>query len=223
MIAYIVRRLFAGIIMLIVMSFVTFLLFFAGPTQPALFACGRGCTPDRLAVTEKSLGYDKPVVVQWADFMKGAVQGRDYPGRRRPREDAPRASSRTVRHPCLGRSNLSNANVQDLLKEAFPVSASLALMAFVLWITGGVLFGVIAALRKGTHHRPGHRRPRPDLLRLPDLLRRFVPPQVHRDQVADRASPLLHALRPRIRASGCRACSSPGSPSLCSSWAGMSG
>jgi peptide/nickel transport system permease protein len=149
LIAYIVRRLFAGIIMLIVMSFVTFLLFFAGPTQPALFACGRGCTPDRLAVTEKSLGYDKPTVVQWADFMKGVVQGRDFPDDPTLKKDHPE----TIAHcpaPCLGHSPLSNANVLDLLKEAFPVSLSLALMAFAMWITGGVLFGVIAALKKAT-------------------------------------------------------------------------
>jgi peptide/nickel transport system permease protein len=149
LIAYVVRRVIAGLLLLVVMSLVTFMLFFAGPTEPALFACGRGCTPDRLATTEKALGYDKPAVVQWGVFMKGIVKGRDYPADAAVRKAHPE----TVGHcpaPCLGRSTLSNANVRDLIKDAFPVSASLALMAFLIWITGGVLLGVTAALRKGT-------------------------------------------------------------------------
>ena len=154
MIAYIVRRLFAGIIMLIVMSFVTFLLFFAGPTQPALFACGRGCTPDRLAVTAEVTRLRQASGRPVGDFMKGTVKGRDYPNDPTLAKDHPELIAHCPA-PCLGHSNLSNANVQDLLKEAFPVSASLALMAFVLWITGGVLFGVIAALRKGQHSSTG--------------------------------------------------------------------
>ena len=36
------------------------------------------------------------------------------------------------------------------IKEAFPVSLSLALAALVIWVSGGVIFGVIAAVRKGT-------------------------------------------------------------------------
>lgn len=149
MIAYVIRRLIAGSVLLVVMSLVTFLLFFFPGTEPGLFACGRGCTPDRLATTEKALGYDKPAIVQWGEFMKGVVAGRDFPEDAQLRKSHPE----TIAHcpaPCLGHSQLSNANVTDKIKDAFPVSASLALMAFLIWITGGVLFGVIAALRKGT-------------------------------------------------------------------------
>jgi len=149
LIAYVIRRLIAGVVLLVVMSLVTFLLFFFPGTQPGLFACGRGCTPDRLATTEKALGYDKPTVEQWGTFMKGIVQGRDFPDDPTLKKTHPE----TIAHcpaPCLGHSQLSNANVLDKLKDAAPISASLALMAFLIWITGGVLFGVIAALRKGT-------------------------------------------------------------------------
>ena len=149
MIPYVVRRVIAGLLLIIVMSLVTFMLFFAGPTEPALFACGRGCTPERLATTEKALGYDKPAVVQWGKFMEGVVKGRDFPDDPAIKKSHPE----TIAHcpaPCLGHSTLSNANVRDLIKNAFPVSASLGLMAFFIWITGGVLLGVTAALKKGT-------------------------------------------------------------------------
>lgn len=149
MIAYVIRRLFAGVILLIVMSFVTFILFFAGPSEPARFACGRACTPELLKITEKSLGYDKPVVVQWASFMKGVVAGRDYPNDPALRKTNPNMIAHCPA-PCLGRSTLSNVNVLPRVWEALPVSASLAGAAFIMWIIGGVLFGVISALRKGT-------------------------------------------------------------------------
>lgn len=149
MIAYVVRRVVAGVILLIVMSLVTFMLFFFPGTNPASVACGRGCNPERLATTKKALGYDEPVIVQWGDFMKGVVKGRDFPNDPELKKTHPETIGRCPA-PCLGRSTLSNANVRDLVREAFPVSASLALMAFLIWITGGVLFGVIAALRKGT-------------------------------------------------------------------------
>jgi peptide/nickel transport system permease protein len=77
--AYIVRRSFAGFIMLIVMSFVTYMLFFAGPIHPERYACGKNCSPAQQAQTKKALGYDKPAIVQWTDFLKGTVQGRTYP------------------------------------------------------------------------------------------------------------------------------------------------
>jgi len=149
LIAYIVRRLIAGAVLIVVMSLVTFLLFFFPGTEPAQFACGRGCTPEKMKVTAEALGYDKPAVVQWTDFMKGVVTGRDFPDDPAIKKSHPE----TIAHcpaPCLGHSTLSNVNVLDKIKEAFPVSASLALMAFLIWITGGVLFGVVAALRKGT-------------------------------------------------------------------------
>lgn len=149
MTAYIVRRLIAGVIMLIVMSFVTFLLFFASPVDPARYACGKNCSPALIEQTRKALGYDDNVLVQWVDFMKGTVQGRDYPNDPKLKKTAPE----TIAHcpaPCLGYSKYSNDNVTTLIKQAFPVSFSLAIAAFIMWIVGGILFGVIAALKKGT-------------------------------------------------------------------------
>jgi peptide/nickel transport system permease protein len=147
--AYIVRRLISGFILIIVMSLVTFLLFFASPIDPAKQACGKNCSPALQAQTKKALGYDEPVILQWTDFLKGVVVGREYPNDPALRKTAPE----TIAHcpaPCLGYSRFSNDTVTNLIKGAIPVSLSLAIVAFIMWITGGVLFGVIAALRKGT-------------------------------------------------------------------------
>jgi peptide/nickel transport system permease protein len=75
--------------------------------------------------------------------------GRDFPDDPKVKELAPE----TVAHcaaPCLGYSRERTSTVTDLIKETMPVSMSIAMVAFVFWIAGGVLLGVLAALRRGT-------------------------------------------------------------------------
>ena len=63
----------------------------------------------------------------------------------------PRPSrSPTARPRCLGFSTGYGKTVRTLITNKLPVSVSLAIAAFVIWMVGGVLFGVIAALFKGT-------------------------------------------------------------------------
>ena len=149
MFAYIVRRLFIGVILLIVMSLVTFMLFFLMPQDPARVACGKNCSIAQIKQTEKALGYDKPALQQWVDFLEGVVAGREYPEDKTLRTKAPELISDCAA-PCLGYSRVNQVTVGSEIKEAFPVSASLAIFAFLMWIAGGVLFGVIAAVTKGT-------------------------------------------------------------------------
>lgn len=149
MIAYVVRRLISGFILLIVMSLVTFVLFFASPADPARFACGKNCSPALQEQTRRALGFDEPIVVQWGNFLTGVVSGREYPNDPELRKSAPQTIAECPA-PCLGYSTRNNATVLNLVKDALPVSLSLALVAFFFWIVGGVVFGVTAALNKGT-------------------------------------------------------------------------
>jgi peptide/nickel transport system permease protein len=147
--AYIVRRLVSGVVLVFVMSLVTMLLFFASPVDPARVSCGKNCSPALQKQTSKALGFNKPVLVQWTDLIQGVVKGREYPDDPSLRKTAPD----TIAHcpaPCLGYSRLQNATVTSLIKQAFPISLSLAIIAFIMWMAGGVIFGVTAALRKGT-------------------------------------------------------------------------
>ncbi len=54
MFAFVVRRVLVGFIMLFVMSLVTYLLFFAAPTDPARFTCGKNCTPELVEQNRKA-------------------------------------------------------------------------------------------------------------------------------------------------------------------------
>ncbi len=147
--AYIIRRLISGIVLIIIMSLVTFLLFFASPVDPGRVSCGKNCSPALIKQTDKALGFDEPVLVQWGNFLKGVVKGREFPNDPALRKIAPDTIA-SCPAPCLGYSTLQNATVNSLLEDAFPVTLSLALVAFLMWIAGGVIFGVSAALKKGT-------------------------------------------------------------------------
>lgn len=139
--AYIVRRLVAMVLMLVALSMITFLIFNALPADPARLTCGKACTPQVIEANRARLGLDKPIYEQYAVFAKGIVAGRTYGEGTSVSFDCSR--------PCLGYSFRKGEEVTDLLWSRFPVTAQLALGAFVLWIVFGVSIGIIAALRRG--------------------------------------------------------------------------
>ena len=147
--AYIVRRIAVGLALVLALTLVTFVLFFASPVDPARYACGKNCSEQQRDQARKALGYDKPVYEQWANFAKGIVVGRDFPADPELRAAAPEVVTHCAA-PCLGYSHLNSATVNDLVKDAAPVSISLAIVALVMWLTGGVLFGILAAVFKGS-------------------------------------------------------------------------
>ncbi|WP_028658643.1 ABC transporter permease [Nocardioides insulae] len=150
MLGYVIRRCFIGLVMVIVMSLVTFLLFFASPVDPARYACGKSCDENTREMARKSLGYDQPVMVQWGQFMKGLVVGREYPVDPELRATMNEDQITECAAPCLGYSVYNNKTVNESISEAFPVSASLAVAAIIMWLLGGILLGVLAAVTRGS-------------------------------------------------------------------------
>lgn len=137
--------------MLLAMSLVTFLLFFAGG-DPSRNLCVKNCTPDRIEGISKTMGFNKPVLQQYGEFLKGLVVDREYPNdpayRDAVRKEHPELIV-TCQAPCLGYSVASQRTVNSILAEAAPVTISISIVAFILWIVFGVLFGVIAAIYRG--------------------------------------------------------------------------
>jgi peptide/nickel transport system permease protein len=127
--------------MLIALSIAVFLLFAIIPTDPARLTCGKACTPQIVEANRVRLGLDKPLIQQYGAFAKGIVAGRTY-GSGTQTFDCPA--------PCLGYSFRQSQDVTTLLWQALPVTASLALGAFVLWMIVGIAVGIFAALRRGT-------------------------------------------------------------------------
>jgi peptide/nickel transport system permease protein len=138
--AYIVRRLIAMVLMLIALSMITFLLFNALPADPARLTCGKACTPQVIEANRHRLGLDKPLYEQYIDFAKGIFAGRTY---------GSGTATFECNAPCLGYSFRKQAEVTDLIVDRLPVTAQLAMGAFIIWIVVGVSVGVIAALKRG--------------------------------------------------------------------------
>ena len=147
--AYVVRRCLMGVVLILAMTLVTFTLFFATPIDAARFACGKNCSEEQRDITRAALGYDKPVVEQWAGFIKGLFVGRDFPLDEAQREAAPDQVTHCAA-PCLGYSNFNAKTINEMVSEALPVTISLAVVALVLWLIGGVLFGIMAAMKQGS-------------------------------------------------------------------------
>lgn len=97
MLRFLIRRSLGAVVILLIISAVTFFLFYAVPRDPATLACGKNCTPDALAVIRKNMGIDEPVPVQYFHFMVGIVAGRQFNvgGRVRHRASATPSPTRT--------------------------------------------------------------------------------------------------------------------------------
>jgi len=123
MIAFIIRRLMQSIIVMGVVGFVAFSLFqFVG--DPVLAMVGQDATPEQRAELRRDLGLDDPIPVQFAHFVGQAVQG-DF-----------------------GMSYRQSRKVSTLLKERFPATMELSIVAAVLALVIGIPMGVYTALRR---------------------------------------------------------------------------
>jgi peptide/nickel transport system permease protein len=147
-IAYIIRRLVTALFLLVLVSIITFGIFFlvpriAGQNSYELAAeyVGRNPTPSAIHQVEANLGLDQPLPVQYGRFLVGIVAGENY-------NDGP--SQTYCPPPCFGYSFRTQAPVWPQMMAALPVTASLAAGAAVLWLTGGVAVGVVSALKRGS-------------------------------------------------------------------------
>lgn len=141
MAGYIVRRILGMLLLLVLVSASVFALYSLLPADPARLTCGKSCTPEVVEANRRHLGLDKPVTVQYLDFVKGLVVGRVY---------SPESPEPIVcEAPCLGYSYRRQGEVLALIVKALPVTFSLALGALVLWLLAGISLGIFAALNQG--------------------------------------------------------------------------
>jgi len=148
MIFFIIRRLIMTVFLLLLVSMITFAIFFlvprlAGQTSYQLAAqyVGRNPVPSEIKQMEVKLGLDSPLYLQYGRYIKGIVLGVHY-------SDGTNVSY--CPFPCFGYSFRNQQPVWPQLMSDAPVTVSLAIGAAVLWLIGGVAIGVLSALRKGT-------------------------------------------------------------------------
>ena len=121
---YLIRRLLWAGVLFLAVTVVSYIIFFLIPAEPARLICGPQCPPDQVAKVRKEVGLDRPVLVQYLDFLKGIVV-----------------------HQSLGRSYATRQEVNDIIGKAAPVTASIVIGGVVLWLLIAIPLGVLSALR----------------------------------------------------------------------------
>lgn len=125
MLRLIAKRFLETIPVLLIVATLTFFMMKRAPGGP--FDSEKQTTPEIKAEIEKQYGLNKPVVVQYVDYLKQVARGDLGPSFKYP-----------------------GWSVTELLWAGFPISLELGLYALAFALTLGLIAGVIAALRKNT-------------------------------------------------------------------------
>jgi peptide/nickel transport system permease protein len=127
MFAFIVRRLLWMVVLLLVISFLTFIIFYTLPAaDPAVLRAGRQPTPELLASIRHTLGLDRPWYVQYLKYL-----------------------DRLVFHFDFGHSYQNNVSVRSQIFNRLPATAALAVGAMVVWLVAGITIGIISGIKRG--------------------------------------------------------------------------
>jgi peptide/nickel transport system permease protein len=127
-VAFVVRRVLWSALLLLVISFITFVVFVVMPSaDPALLRAGRNPSPELIASIRSTLGLDQPWYEQFAIYVKNVALHFDF-----------------------GYSYQNNVPVRDALFDRVGATASLAVGGAVIWLLIGFAVGIASAIKRGT-------------------------------------------------------------------------
>jgi peptide/nickel transport system permease protein len=125
MFRYLIRRILWALLLFLVITFVTFVIFFMGPQDPARAQCGGDqATRSCLKLVTEKYGLNKPIYIQYERFFK-----------------------RLVLHFNLGHSYQTGQNINQAVYDGARETGSLVFGGAVLWMLIALTVGVYSALR----------------------------------------------------------------------------
>lgn len=120
-----------AVLVILVITALTFLIFFVmPPTDPAVLFAGRAPTPDIIAEVRRQFGLDKPVYIQYVQWVRRFFTGDTYGW------------------PGLGFSFANRSSVRSLLLDRLPNTIQLAVGAALVWLCIGIPIGVVSAVKR---------------------------------------------------------------------------
>jgi len=128
---YLIRRLIIAVVIIIIVTLIVFFSLRLLPGDPLVIFLGQSAGSGVISAEEIErlrhvYGLDLPLVAQYGKWLWGVLQGN------------------------LGTSIYYHDNVGTLMGDRFPITLHLGLVAFVIANAGGILLGMIAAVRRGT-------------------------------------------------------------------------
>lgn len=124
MLKYLVKRIGTAVITLFVAATITFFVMNLVPGDP--FMSEKAPTAAAKAAMEAKYGLDKPLVVQYANYLKNLLHG-DFG---------------------VSYVQAKNKPIMDIIKQAFPISAKIGAIAVVVATVIGIPLGCLSALRR---------------------------------------------------------------------------
>jgi peptide/nickel transport system permease protein len=124
---YLLQRLGTLLLVLFGVSIVSFAIVPLVPGGPARVRLGVQATDAKVAMVRHEMGLDKPLPVQYVDWIVGIVTRGDF-----------------------GRSLISNKPISGQIGHRFPATLSLALAGLLVGLLIALPFGIIAALKQGS-------------------------------------------------------------------------
>jgi peptide/nickel transport system permease protein len=125
MAAYLLRRFVQAILILLGVSFITFVLLYVLPADPAQQIAGRAGNAETLENIRRELGLDRPLHEQYLRYLGALAEGD------------------------LGRSYQQKTEVATLIWARLPATLLLMVGAIVCELAIGLTMGILAALRRG--------------------------------------------------------------------------
>ena len=144
---YILRRLLLLPLIIVGVSFLTFLSFRFIPGSIAHVKCGFQCTDEVVAAIEHEYGLDRPWLEQYGNWL-GVTEALDWVGLYPEEEEGFERDG--ILQGNLGTSFLTNLSVSEELGRRLPVTLELAGMAMIWAILLGIPPGILSAVRPGT-------------------------------------------------------------------------
>jgi len=122
--AYIIKRIAVGLVTIFLVATITFFLMYLVPGGP--FLSEKSPSKQTIEALERKYGLDKPVYIQYINYMKGLIK------------------------LDLGPSiKMRGRDVVDIIKTRFPISAKLGGLAMLLAICIGIPMGTFSAINRG--------------------------------------------------------------------------
>ncbi len=126
MLAYIVKRLVSLLPVLFVVSIAIFMIVHITPGDPAATLLGLEATQAEIDALNEQMGFNKPIYIQYFNWVSNVLKGN------------------------LGDSIFMKQPVTEAIKEHFPPTMGLALLAQLIAVIIAIPFGIIAAYKRGT-------------------------------------------------------------------------
>ena len=121
MIRYVIRRLLWACVLFVAVTFVTYVIFYVIPADPAKLFAGKAARPEDVARVAHNLRLDKPFYEQYFLYMKKLLLHFDF-----------------------GYSYQNNVEVRHEIFSRLPATMSLAAGGAVIWLLIGIPIGILS-------------------------------------------------------------------------------